>query len=48
MITEDQAVHWGLYGTVGEVVVWPGETLATLPLEKVIEAIDNIVLTLAS
>jgi ADP-heptose:LPS heptosyltransferase len=47
MITSDQMVRWGLFGTVGEVVVCPGEVLATVSLEKVIEAIDKIVLTLA-
>jgi len=48
MITDDQAKHWGLFGTVGEVVVYPGDTLATLPLENVIEAIDKVLITLAS
>lgn len=47
MITDDQAMHWGLFGTVGEVVVYPGEALATLPLENVIESIDKILITLA-
>lgn len=46
MITDDQAIHWGLYRTVGEVVVWPGETLATVPLERAIDAINNVLLTI--
>jgi ADP-heptose:LPS heptosyltransferase len=47
MFTGDKVVHWGLFGTVGEVVVCPGETLSSMSLAKVIEAIDKTVLTLA-
>jgi ADP-heptose:LPS heptosyltransferase len=42
MITYDQAQRWGLFGTIGEVVISSGKTLASLPLEKVIDAINNI------
>ena len=44
MITDDHAIRWGLYRTVGEVVVCPGETLAAVPLEKAIDAINNVLL----
>jgi len=45
MFTSDHVQRWGLFGTVGEVVVSLGETLATMPLEKVLQAIDKIALT---
>ncbi|NVN92544.1 MAG: glycosyltransferase family 9 protein [Desulfuromonadales bacterium] len=48
MFTGDKAQRWGLFGTVGEIVVCPGETLATIPMSKTLEAIDNIVFALES
>lgn len=44
MFTGDKAVQWGLFGNAGEVVISPGETLASLPLQQVLEAIDRVVL----
>jgi ADP-heptose:LPS heptosyltransferase len=42
MINTDHAVRWGLFRTLGEVVSAPGHTLATVPLEKMIEAINSV------
>ncbi|NVN90102.1 MAG: glycosyltransferase family 9 protein [Desulfuromonadales bacterium] len=46
MFTSDKAIRWGLFGTEGEVVVCPGETLSSMPLAQVIEAVDKAVLRL--
>jgi ADP-heptose:LPS heptosyltransferase len=42
MINTDHAVRWGLFRTVGEVVSAPGDTLVTVPLDRMVEAADNI------
>lgn len=44
MLTPDHTIRWGLYDTVGEVVVSSGDTLATVPLAKAMDAIDRMLL----
>jgi ADP-heptose:LPS heptosyltransferase len=44
LVTADHVVRWGLYRTVGEIVASMGDTLADVPLEKAIQAIDKLLL----